>query len=273
MGALVDARRESRQIGRPERRRLRHCRAHNRRLEEVGLHLQQEVVAACATVDAQFFQLLMRVELHGFQQIRRLERDRLQRGARHVRLSGSPREPEHRTAGIGVPMGCTEAHECRHEEYTAGIRHARGKRLDFGAERISFKPSRSHCTTAPPMNTLPSRAYSSDSSAPGDGREQTVVRHRPGRAGILQQKTSRAVSVFAHPRLETRLAEQRRLLIAGDARDREGPARQGACHFAEQAARRQHIRQHRARHVKQSQHLLIPIGRIRGSAAACAMRC
>ena len=34
-----------------------------------------------------------------------------------------------------------------------------GQRLDVGRLRMMPSPSRSHCTTAPPMNTLPSSAY------------------------------------------------------------------------------------------------------------------
>ena len=43
----------------------------------------------------------------------------------------------------------------------AGVEHARGQALDLaGTAEKTPSPSRSHCTTAPPMNTLPSSAYS-----------------------------------------------------------------------------------------------------------------
>ena len=51
-------------------------------------------------------------------------------------------------------------------------------------------------------------------------------------AGVDQQETSCAVSVFQHARFQTALAEQRRLLIARDTRDGNGRAQQFGLRFA-----------------------------------------
>ena len=89
------------------------------------------------------------------------------------------------------------------------------------AVRMRPSPSRIHCTTAPPMNTLPSSAYSvRPSDLPRDGRDQLVARRRRRRADVLQQEAAGAVGVLRHARLAAHLPEERRLLVAGDARDR-----------------------------------------------------
>ena len=72
-------------------------------------------------------------------------------------------------------------------------------------------------------------------------------------ADVHQHERAGAVGVLGHARLEARLAEQRGLLVAGDAADRDaaGPAAQPATVDAEPAARRPHLGQHATRHAEQ----------------------
>ena len=78
-------------------------------------------------------------------------------------------------AGVGVPVRRAQPGEGRHQEDAAGVRDGRGERLDLGRARMIPSPSRSHCTAAPAMKTLPSSAYSVRAAEPpGDGGEQPV---------------------------------------------------------------------------------------------------
>ena len=101
---------------------------------------------------------------------------------------------------------------------------------------MSRRPSRSHCTTAPPTNTLPSSAYYSARASRADLRGTRVAKRVPTCAAqvvskpffdaialvarIEQQEAAGAVGIFRHAGRVAGLAEQRRLLVAGDARDR-----------------------------------------------------
>ena len=99
--------------------------------------------------------------LHRVEQVGDLERDALERGAGDVRRRRAARDADDRAARVRVPVRRAEAGERRHEVDAAGVGDARGERLDLRrASRIMPSPSRSHCTTAPAMKTLPSSAYS-----------------------------------------------------------------------------------------------------------------
>ena len=86
---------------------------------------------------------------------------------------------------------------------------------------------------APVTNTDPSSAYMNDLSpprvpeVPRDRREHAVDRIRHGRRTREQYEASGSVRHLRHAGLEARLAEQRRVLIAGDARYRD-PAERSA---------------------------------------------
>ena len=55
---------------------------------------------------------------------------------------------------------------------------------------------------------------------PGDRRQQAIRRDERRAARVHEQEAAGAIGVLGHARLETCLAEQRRLLVAGDAGDR-----------------------------------------------------
>ena len=80
--------------------------------------------------------------------------------------------------------------------------------------------SRSHCTTAPPTKTLPSSAYSSLLlDAAGERGDQALLRERELVADVLQQEAAGAVGVLGFAGRDAELAEERGLLVAGDAGD------------------------------------------------------
>src|SRR5690606_22247083 len=57
--------------------------------------------------------------------------------------------------------------------------------------------------------------------AEADGREQAVLRADQLSAGIQYGEAARAVRGFHHARIEASLTDQRRLLVAGNAPDRD----------------------------------------------------
>ncbi len=83
--------------------------------------------------------------------------------------------------------------------------------------------------------------------------------HRLG-AGVHQHEAAGAIGILDHARLETGLAEQRRLLVTGDACDRDRMVEEELrprmrVHRAGIA----HAGQHRARDVQQCQQVLVPL--------------
>ena len=100
----------------------------------------------------------------------------IHRGALDTRCSPAPRAqgvqppslprvtPNERAACVGVPVRRAKAGECGHEisrRRCAGHAARRDVSISFAVlPWIARRPSRSHCTTAPPMNTLPSSANS-----------------------------------------------------------------------------------------------------------------
>ncbi len=91
------------------------------------------------------------------------------------------------------------------------------------------------------------------------GGEQAVARRDRLRTGVHQQEAAGAVGVLRHARLEAALPEGRRLLVAGDAGDRDRGAEQLGIGLAQDAARRLHLGQHRARHVEDVEQLVVPV--------------
>ena len=81
-------------------------------------------------------------------------------------------------------------------------------------------------------------------------------------AGIEQQETTGSVGRLGHSRLEAGLADQRRLLVARDAADRDGTLQEAGCGLAEVAAAVLHVRHERARHVEQAQQLVVPFAAV-----------
>ena len=123
---------------------------------------------------------------------------------------------------------------------------------------MSPSPSRSHCTSAPAMNALPSSAYDvarvarSPIQRPGDRRQQAARRELRLGADVHQQERARAERALGVAGLGAVLAEQRRLLIAGDAGDRDAVGQAGhALRLAEPARRRADLGQQRRRHAEQ----------------------
>jgi hypothetical protein len=85
---------------------------------------------------------------------------------------------------------------------------------------------------------------------------------RVGSVPMLQQEAAGTVGVLRHARLQAHLAEQRRLLVAGDAGNRDLLDAEHARHLAVHLARQPHLRQHARRNIEQAQQLLVPLHRV-----------
>ena len=123
----------------------------------------RQVVDAGAAVHAQLGHRRCRrghgVAAHGLQQRGALEGDGSP--APHARCAPPwCRASAGDGAGApGLPVGRAQAGEGGH--HITPPESARSARaLHLGAGRMACSPSRSHCTTAPPTNTLPSKANS-----------------------------------------------------------------------------------------------------------------
>src|SRR5262249_21358604 len=113
------------------RGRLGLRRAHDGDAEEVGERPAEELVLRRAAVDPQLAHAQLRVALHAFDDVARLERHRLERRARQVRLGRPAREADDRAARVGVPVRRPEPDERRHERDAAAVGHRPREPLDL----------------------------------------------------------------------------------------------------------------------------------------------
>jgi len=144
--------------GGPERGRLDHLGADDGDVEDVGLELHEQRVGGGPAVDPQLVQLDARVLAHDVEHVRDLERDTFQRGSRQVCRGGAAGEPDHQAARILVQWGAPRPAKAG-TRYTPAASGTEAARASTSADDLMTpSPSRSHCTTAPPMKTLPSSA-------------------------------------------------------------------------------------------------------------------
>ena len=78
-------------------------------------------------------------------------------------------------------------------------------------------------------------------------------------ARVQQREAARAIGALEHARLEACLPDRRRLLVAGDAGNRQRGAEQGCGRGAEQGAAVLHLRQDRPRNAEEAQQIGVPV--------------
>ncbi len=119
-------------------------------------------------------------------------------------------------------MRAAEARECGHEIDAAAVGHTRGERFDFAGVADDPEPvSQPLHDCARDEHAAFERVLIVVSVA---RRRWSASRCREGDRAVArghQQEAARSVGVLRHARLEARLAEQRGLLIAGNAGDRD----------------------------------------------------
>ena len=163
-------------------------------------------------------------------------------------------------ARIRIPMRSTQSGEGRHQIDTAGVRNARGQRFDL---RRRFHQTQ---TVAQPLHHGTANENASFQSVlglvcqlPDHRRQQPMPRcHRLTADGHEQEATG-PVGIFRKTAVEAGLPEERRLLVARHAGNRNRRAEQRRHRFAVDFAGRTDLRQQRARHVQQSQQIVIPL--------------
>jgi hypothetical protein len=148
------------EVGGAERGGLGGARADDGHAEQVGLELHEGVVADSAAVDAELAEFAAAVGLHGAEQVGALVGDALERGAGEVAGVAAARQAGDDAARGRVPMRRPEPGEGGHEVDAAVVGDLAASFSTSTDFAMRPRPSRSHCTTAPPMKTEPSSAYS-----------------------------------------------------------------------------------------------------------------
>ena len=193
-----------------------------RHAEQVGLELHQQIVARGAAIDAQLGQRSRRHRWRMASMRSAVWKAMLSSAARAMcaRVRAA-READDGAARCRIPLRRAEAGEGRHEVDVAGVGHAGGQRLDVGgalddAEAVAQPLHRgaAHEHAAFERVLAGRRGARPPSSAGGGARPAACV------AGVHQHEAAGAVGVLGHARREAGLAEQRRLLVAGDAGQR-----------------------------------------------------
>ena len=143
-----------------------------------------------------------------------------------MRGARASRQADDRPAGVGIPVRRTQAGERRNEVHAAAIGHARSELLD-----IAGFPDDAQGVAQP----LHRGAGDEDAAferilPPADAGRRRREQALPGLDGALarveEHEAPGAVGALRHARRMAGLAEQRRLLVARDAGDRDGGTQQ-----------------------------------------------
>ena len=138
-----------------------------------------------------------------------------------MRAGAATGETEQRAAGIRIPMRCAEPGKCRDQIHIESVGDAGCECLDFAGALDDSE------SVAQPLHDRPRHEHAAFEcvtsllATPGDRAQQPIVRLHGPVTRIQQGKTSGAVSVLGHAGRKAGLSEQRRVLIAGDARNRQ----------------------------------------------------
>ena len=179
---------------------------------------------------------------------------------RAVRAAG---DADDRAARVGIPPRRTEAGERGHDVDAAAVGNRFGERAGLG--RVGDHAQ----AVAEPLDRgagHEDRAFHrvgdvvGGAERPRDRREQSVDRLGQGRADVGEHERAGAVGVLRHARLDARLSEQRRLLIARDPADRNRePGGAIGAGNAEASARRRDRGEDRPRNVEERAQLVGPV--------------
>ena len=220
--------RESGKIACAERGRFADDRTANRAVRNIALELHQEAVAAGTAVHRKGGEGSAGIAFHGGQQVVHLIGDGLLCGADNVLAGRAARQTDETAACVHIPMRRAQTGECRHEVHAAGVLHL--ARIVF---RIAALGEKAHLIPQPlddgaaDKHAALERVLRLSADLNADGGQQAVFALAGGRAGVHQQKTARAVGVFRIACRKAGLTEQRRLLVACNACNRNIAARQG----------------------------------------------
>lgn len=228
--------------------------------EDIGLELHECVVGCCAAVYAKLFEFSFCVGFHGVDEVTGLVGHGLQGCVGDVAAGGAAFEADDGAACVGVPMGGAEPNECGDEVYAAVVFFSGGKFFDVLGAFDDFE------SVAEPLDGCAADEYGALKAvgdfpvdAPADGGEKAVLAGDGLGSGVHEDEAACAVGIFYHAGIEAGLPECSGLLVAGDARDRDGRAEEFGICFAEESAGVFHFREHRAGDVEDFEELVVPV--------------
>ena len=225
--------------------------------------MHQQIVGHRAAVDAQFGDLAAQVGFHGLQYVQRLVGDTVERSARDVGRRGPARHAEQRAAGARIPVRCAESGEGRHQIDAVAMRHRACQLLDFRGALDDAEPvAQPLHDRAADENAAFERVVDLIADLPRDRGDEIVLRFNRFVARVHHQEATCAVGVLDHAWLGAHLAEQRRVLVAGDTGQWHGGGEQGGFGGAVDGGRRMDFRQHAARDIHHGQQLVVPFQRM-----------
>jgi hypothetical protein len=238
-------------IGRAERRRLRHLRPHNRQLHDIRLILQQCVINRSPAVHAKLGHRTLRVAPHRIRKISNLQRNTLNCGPRNMPGRGPAGYSYNCSASIRVPMRRTKSSERRYNVNAAIVSNRPCKCFNFRRRFDDSEPiAKPRNDGAADKHSTFERVLKPAIHLPGHCGKQPILRVDRFAAGVHQHEAAGAIRVFREARLETRLSEERRLLITrrtGNLHTRKLGHR---LHIAVNFTRRANFREHGTWHAE-----------------------
>ena len=216
---------QSGHVGRTQGGDFRNRRTYDLRPEYVGLELHHEVIARSPAVDLQLGNEYSGIPFHGRHHIHGLEGYALKGGPGYMGGGHPQRQADYGAARIRIPVRGSHARQCRNEIHSSAVRNRSGQILDF--RRVP-----DDAETVPE----PADHRSGDEDAafegiihpvpyfPRDRGQQAVLGEHGLVAAVHEKETAGAVGVLHRPLLHAHLSEERRLLVADDARNRDAAA-------------------------------------------------
>ena len=230
-------------------------RAFDRDAQDVGQELREPIVVGHAAVDPQ----------HGGrlgprrQQVLGLIGRRLERSAGEMGRAGVAGKARENAAGLGFPVGRTKAGKGRHKIDAAVVVEGARQGAGFGAGLHDIQCVAQPFDGGARVKRAALRGVDRASVYPvGEGGEQGGGRRRGRGAVVGQDETAGAVGCLGHPGLGATLADEGRVLIAGDAADRQRDPEDRSVHGAEVRRAIAHRRQNRGRHVEYRAEVIAP---------------
>ena len=180
-----------------------------------------------------------------------------------MRLAGSPRDPDDRAAGPRLPVRRAESHERGDEDHTASVGHLTRELLGLGGasdepQAVAQPLQRSAGDEHAPLERVHRRAR----GAARHRHEQTMLGCRSLAAGVEEQECAGPIGVLRLARAPAALSEQRGLLVAGDAGDRQLSPQVLAAARAERTARRPDFGERMDGDLEEAQQVGIPGPRV-----------
>jgi hypothetical protein len=252
--------RQAGEIRRAQRGGFSHLRTNHGKLAQIGLDLQQRVVDARAAIDAEFGEFALGIIPHAGQEVGDLQGDTFQRRAGDVAGRRAARDADDRSPGRGIPIGGTQPGERGDKRHASIVGNRVSERFDVCGSLDDAQ------TIAEPADRGPADedrtfegVFGGRAKPPSDRGQQFVLRSDCHGPSVHQHEAARAISVLGPTGGKTILSEERRLLIARDAREFDSTEWQVRRHFAVDFARGTNLRHDFARHVQQPKQFVVPI--------------